>query len=223
MSTALDPSRDTDPRNAIDLSVNALLDLPVDVEDDVDLFTGDTSLLDAATWTPATRTGERWRRPATFGKARLQSVALPEPAFAAVRLEHPASWRWRSPRSSAARFQSSTCEGFVFGAFFNSQFKNVRNVRIGRWRAARRRRLRRRIHAVAHHDELRLALFLPGRRHDADGAAGVALGHVGGDVEGVAQLVRHEDRAHVLEVAELMISSSTVVAVIGSRPVVASS
>ncbi len=73
MSTALEPSSDTEPRNAIDLSVMRSCTFLLTSKTTSTCSPANTMSLTLPTWTPATRTGDPAASPATFGK-RVFSV-----------------------------------------------------------------------------------------------------------------------------------------------------
>src|SRR5262245_58132476 len=208
MSTALSPSSDTEPSTATDWSVipgrTSFLTSKVTSTS----VPANSTSVTLPTSTPATRTGDPFASPATFGKRVFSEERCQKNPLAPVSVKMSTAAMTIATIVSTPIFSSDHASDLVLGicqlSTINSQLstEEVADIRILR-RAERVGVALEDDEAVAQHDELGLPLLLRRGRHDLHFTALVAPGHVLGHEERVAQLMRDDDRAHVLEVAQL--------------------
>src|SRR5262245_60772557 len=208
MSTALSPRSDTEPSVATDWSVIRERTSFLTSNVTSTSVPANSTLVTLPTSTPATRTGDPFARPATFGKRVFSDERCQKNPLAPVSVKMSAEAITIATIVNTPILSCDHASDLVLGisqlSSLNSQLsiKEVADVR-GLRRAERVAAAFEDDEALAQHDELGLPLLLRRRRHDLHLAVRVAPRHVLRHEERVTQLMRDDDRAHVLEVAQL--------------------
>src|SRR5258705_9835111 len=207
MSTAPSPSRDTEPSLATDAVVirfrwSLLISRIRSTSSPISStrFTDPTS-------TPATRTGEPTLKPIALGNRVFTEYRCQKNPLVPVRVKMATAAMARAMLVSTPIFNSDQASDRVRGISQSPGTSNELREKLPNvWVLRPAERVGVTLEddqAIFEHDEFRFAFLFRRRRHDVYFPVLFAHGHVRGDVECIAQLMRHYDRADVFEVAQL--------------------
>src|SRR6476646_8332258 len=191
MSIAPSPRSDTDPIVARDWSVILLATARFTSKTTSTWSPEKSTPITLPTSLPATRTGEPLFRPCTFGNSAFSVYRCHQKPFPPITRKIVAAATRMAAIVITPSFNSDHASERVRGITESSGQKllQIRVVRALQLFGAAFKVNQ----AVLQHDELGFVDFLGRRRNDLDRVTRPLHGHTRRDIEGVAELVRHDD------------------------------
>src|SRR5580765_453462 len=201
MSTAPSPSSETEPMVARDWSVILFWTCRFTSNTTSTWSPAKSTSMTLPTSLPATRTGEPGLSPCTFGKSAFREYRCHQKPFPPITRKMVAAATARAAIVITPSLSSDHASERVRGIreSLRQERLQIGIVGVPQFRGVTLEA----DEAVLEHDEFGLVGLLRSCRHNLHAAVLTPYGHAVRDVEGVTQLVRHDNRTDALEIPQL--------------------